>query len=579
MNAFSGDSPIVTASATKALERNTRENDLPADGAAIPSASRQTYFGAFMATAQRALGVPAYDPRWEKLQRDYQTKMVTRYLAQNGWASVVFIGFVNFASGIHEQSWLMNAGCLISALSLAFAFVFMPSLSAGSDELSGHRHDTSVAAVSLLGLALGWMCFGYASMVYLPEQWHGIAVGAIVGVIALGGIGGSPYPLLSLIFMIIIASGGVLGVLVSENALTAYYVGAYILLILMLYAQFLLRSCEALKHVRDTAELEASEAEKRQAIQSQHEAERALLNVREQGRMRDEERRVRKNEARKRELLELAAQFEATIGEVSETVASAAHSFNITARDMSCEATEALDQIEHIAKAIEQVAQGSTAAAAASDQFAISIDSVSGQAADAAQLARFTNETATATDATVTLLTERAEGIGEIAELINSIAGRTRLLAVNASIEAARGGEAGRGFAVVASEVKELANQTHHATGDVSSSIKEMQQGTKASAIELAEIREQIGVLETAATSIASAMNQQSYASKSLAESIDLAAAGVAGVSATTQELRKTANTVGEACGQLLSASNDLEVQSDLLKEKVANFLEQIRRD
>src|SRR5207244_11291638 len=79
------------------------------------------------------------------------------------------------------------------------------------------------------------------------------------------------------------------------------------------------------------------------------------------------------------------------------------------------------------------------------------------------------------TDQTVQALADSAQKIGEVVELINSIAAQTNLLALNATIEAARAGEAGKGFAVVAAEGKALAEGTRQATQQISDTMRDLE--------------------------------------------------------------------------------------------------------
>jgi methyl-accepting chemotaxis protein len=283
-------------------------------------------------------------------------------------------------------------------------------------------------------------------------------------------------------------------------------------------------------------------------------------------------------EAKKAALLdEVARQFERTVGDVVNGVAAASSQLHTTATRMASSAEEASRRTGEVAASMEEANAGATAAAAASDEFALSISEISRQAASSSELARLATEATGEADQTISELAASAEEVGQIVELIQTIAQRTNLLALNASIEAARGGEAGRGFAVVASEVKELAMQTSRATEKVADQIRAMQSTTGASVKALRAIAGQVRELESTAVSIATAVDQQSVAGRDLAQSIDLAARGTEKVSAHIEDVRQLSLHTGAAASQVLSSANELEAQAAHLGDQVRGFLRTVR--
>lgn len=277
-------------------------------------------------------------------------------------------------------------------------------------------------------------------------------------------------------------------------------------------------------------------------------------------------------------LTELAGTFEASVGEVVGSVASASSQLQRTAAAMAAAAEQSAVQTGHVSNSLGETSQGVTAAAAASDEFAKSINEISQQAATSAELARAVSGNTTQADAAVSSLSEAAAEIGKVVQLIAEIAQRTNLLAINASIEAARGGEAGRGFAVVASEVKDLARQTSLATDQVARQIKGMQDATGNGVDVIRAIGGQIGRLEEAAVSIAAAVDQQSTAGHELARSIDMAARNADEIAEHIGEVQKTAAATGTTASEVLASADELDRHSTTLRSKAEAFLQCVRQ-
>ena len=184
-------------------------------------------------------------------------------------------------------------------------------------------------------------------------------------------------------------------------------------------------------------------------------------------------------EQRKREMQKLADDFEGAVGKIIETVSLASTELEGSASALTRSAKRSQEFATSGASASEQASANVQSVASATEEMASSVNEISRQVHESARIAGEAVEQAQKTDDRVNALSQAATRIGDVVELINTIAGQTNLLALNATIEAARAGEAGRGFAVVASEVKALAEQTAKATGEIRLQIDGIQSATQ----------------------------------------------------------------------------------------------------
>ena len=195
------------------------------------------------------------------------------------------------------------------------------------------------------------------------------------------------------------------------------------------------------------------------------------------------EQDVRVAAQRKADTNRLADDFEGAVGQIIETVSSASTELEASAGTLTATAERSEELATMVAAASEEASTNVQSVASATEEMASSVNEISRQVHKSARIANEAVDQARKTNDRVGELAKAAARIGDVVELINTIAGQTNLLALNATIEAARAGEAGRGFAVVASEVKALAEQTAKATGEIGQQITGIQAATQDSSL------------------------------------------------------------------------------------------------
>ncbi|WGR95871.1 methyl-accepting chemotaxis protein [Bradyrhizobium sp. ISRA443] len=273
----------------------------------------------------------------------------------------------------------------------------------------------------------------------------------------------------------------------------------------------------------------------------------------------------------------ITREFEAMIGEIVETVSSASTELEASAATLTATAGRSQHLATSVAAASEQASTNVQSVASATEEMAASVTEIGRRMQESADIASHAVGQARKTNDRVGELASAAARIGDVVELITSIAGQTNLLALNATIEAARAGEAGRGFAVVASEVKALAEQTARATGEISAQISGIQAATQESVEAIKQIGDTIGRMSEIASTIASAVEEQGAATQEISRNVQQAAQGTRQVSSDVIDVERGAGETGSASSQVLSAAQSLSPDSTRLKVEVSRFLDAVR--
>jgi methyl-accepting chemotaxis protein len=359
--------------------------------------------------------------------------------------------------------------------------------------------------------------------------------------------------------------GGVLGFLVGQ-----YGVAHPIRAIVALLQQLASGNYAIAVHSDDRAD-EVGEVAKTAMVFK----ENGLAKIRLEAEQKEQEKRA--VEQRKADMLRLADGFEAAVGEIVETVSSASTELEASASTLTRTAERSQHVTTMVAAASEEASTNVQSVASATEELSSSVNEISRQVQDSARMASEAVGQARNTTDRVGELSKAAARIGDVVELINTIAGQTNLLALNATIEAARAGEAGRGFAVVASEVKALAEQTAKATGEIGQQISGIQAATQDSVTAIREISGTIEQLSEISSTIAAAVEEQGAATQEISRNVQQAAQGTHQVSSNIADVQRGSAETGSASAQVLSAAQLLSRDSNRLKLEVGKFLSSVR--
>lgn len=302
-------------------------------------------------------------------------------------------------------------------------------------------------------------------------------------------------------------------------------------------------------------------------------------NALEMERLTAEQERLKKQaeEDKKIAMNKMADDFDERTADVIAALASASTELQASATQMNKASDQTSEISNTVAAAATQADANVQTVAAATEELTASSQEIASQISLVANMATGASRDAESTSVEVRKLQEMADSIGEVVGAIKDIAEQTNLLALNATIEAARAGEAGKGFAVVADEVKKLANETAQKTEQIDERVSRIQSAIHGSVTAMEKIINSVKKIDEATTSVTAAVEEQNAATAEIGRNVAEASVGTQQVSQNIIVVKNTAVETGQASRTVLDAAGELSVLSTDLKTQVDLFLSEIR--
>ncbi len=340
-------------------------------------------------------------------------------------------------------------------------------------------------------------------------------------------------------------------------------------------------SADAVSEAKDATKI--ADVEKQRAVEATEEAKRSEAHISElkaeADRLNEEkiQSAEKENDRRQQDRQMIATEFEEKVGNILQKVAQNSQAMSGMASNLKNISGNVSEKVSKTSGVAENMTTSVQTVSSATDELSSSIQEISSQVNLSNQVAGAASNRATETAKTMEQLKDAAHQISEVVSLISDIAEQTNLLALNATIEAARAGEAGKGFAVVASEVKNLATQTAKATEDITTQISGIQQVSEQAAGEIEAILATINEINSTTASVAAAVEEQSVATNEISVSTRSAYDGTVHLKGDVANIEQFAQQSSEASEQVLIAVTEMVSDTDKVLVEVTGFLKKFR--
>jgi methyl-accepting chemotaxis protein/cytochrome b561 len=274
---------------------------------------------------------------------------------------------------------------------------------------------------------------------------------------------------------------------------------------------------------------------------------------------------------------QLAADFELQVADIVGTLVQMAKELSVNAARMATSAASSTRSSLNASEGAMRTYDTASEVAAKSGELSTTARSVRGNAEESKSRAGLAVQEATSVKRQIERLLAAIEQISATTDSIAAVARQTRLLAINARIEAARAGDVGRGFSVVAEEVKVLANQTREATRAIESHIAQVKAAAAVSADSLLRLDQVIAGVDQATSAIFVATDAQFASTKQLVERMADINSATRLVVDGTNDAREKAGETELISNAVLDAVAVIDEQADELRAKIATFVLELR--